>query len=253
MTCIAVIQARMGSSRLPGKVLSQLGEYSMLEQIIKRIERSNQVDQIVVATTIDSNDDPIEELCSRIGISVIRGDTFDVLSRFNLVIDSIPEAEIIVRITADCPFIDPDLIDSAVNYLKLNNLDFVANRLPPPWKRTYPLGLDVEVCTRKALIQANDLAREPFQREHVMPYIYREGSEFQFEILNFHEDLSSFRWTVDTPEDLVAVRELQKLCGPEPFSWLKVLAIAKENPWISKLNSEIKHKSVAIVDERWKQ
>ena len=251
MTCVAVIQARMGSSRLPGKVLEQLGEYSMLEQIIRRIERANHVDQIVVATTTDSSDDQIEELCLRIGIPIIRGDIFDVLSRFNLVIESIPEAEVIVRITADCPFIDPELIDSAIEHLRINNLDFVANRLPPPWKRTFPLGLDVEVCTRNALLKANELASESFQREHVMPYIYREGSEFTYQVLDFAEDLSSYRWTVDTPEDLAAVRELQKLCGPEPYSWLKVLTVAQENPWISEINAQIEHKSVAAVDERW--
>lgn len=253
MSVIAVIQARTGSSRLPGKVLKAVGNVSMLEKIISRINRSNTVEKIVVATTDDPSDDLIEELCSEMGIAAVRGDTYDVLSRFNSVINSFPEATIVVRITADCPFVDPELIDDAVQLLRNKNLDYVANRLPPPWKRTYPLGLDVEVCSAEALKVAYKKASEPFQREHVMPYIYRQNSEFSFEIIQLNRDLSNFRWTVDTPEDLEVVKLLDQLCGDEPFGWTKVLEVAESNPWISKINSSIEHKSVSDVDSRWNE
>lgn len=251
MSVIAVIQARTGSSRLPGKVLKDVGNVSMLEKIISRIGRSNTVDNIVVATTDDPSDDLIENLCSQMGIAVVRGDTFDVLSRFNSVLDAFPDANIVVRITADCPFVDPELIDDSVQLLRNQNLDFVANRLPPPWKRTFPLGLDVEVCTAQALKIAHNNASEAFQREHVMPYIYRQDSQFSFEIIQLDEDLSHYRWTVDTPEDLEAVRALDQLCGDEPFGWTKVLEVAECHPWISEINSAVEHKSVSEVDTRW--
>lgn len=251
MSVIAVIQARTGSSRLPGKVLKDVGNVSMLEKIISRIGRSNTVDNLVVATTDDPSDDLIEDLCSQMGIAVVRGDTFDVLSRFNSVLDAFPDANIVVRITADCPFVDPELIDDSVQLLRNQNLDFVANRLPPPWKRTFPLGLDVEVCTAQALKIAHNNASEAFQREHVMPYIYRQDSQFSFEIIQLDQDLSSYRWTVDTPEDLEAVIALDKLCGEEPFGWTKVLEVAESHPWISEINSAVEHKSVSEVDTRW--
>lgn len=220
--------------------------------VIERFRRARQVDEVVVATTRDASDDPVETAALAAGARVVRGSTHDVLSRYGTVLEQFPEADVVARVTADCPFIDPNLIDLVVTTLREAGADFVANRLPPPWRRTYPIGLDVEACTREALLVACRNAKERHQREHVMPYLYENSDRFETIVLDLPEDLSNFRWTVDTPEDLDAARELAKLAGPEPFGWKRILRIAKDNPWIGYLNANTVHKSVDQIDERWK-
>jgi spore coat polysaccharide biosynthesis protein SpsF len=252
MKCVAVIQARMTSSRLPGKVLLPIGEKSMLQMIFERISRAQLVDEIVVATTSNSSDDSIESEATKFGIKTVRGDEFDVLDRYFAVLQDNPEISEIVRITADCPLVDPAIIDDVISLRRSENADYASNRLPPPWSRTFPLGLDVEVVTSEALAKAASEAKLKFEREHVMPYFYTNPDKFKVSVMDLDEDFSQYRWTVDTEKDLLAVRELVSLCGKEPFSWRQILEVAKKNPWIGEINQDVLHKSVSDEDSRWK-
>ncbi len=178
---VAIIQARMASSRLPGKVLMDIAGRPMLSFVVARASRSASVDAVVVATTTDPSDDAVVEYCESHGVDHTRGSQFDVLDRYYQTARHLG-AGTVVRITADCPAIDPQLIDEAVGTLDGNvrehalmpqaQFDFVANRLPPPFHRTYPIGLDVEVCSFAALERAWEEGREAQHREHVMPYLY---------------------------------------------------------------------------------
>jgi spore coat polysaccharide biosynthesis protein SpsF len=194
---IAIIQGRMSSSRLPGKILVDIAGQPMLRRVFLRASRAATVTETIFATTTDPSDDPVAEYCDFSGIPFTRGNLYDVLDRYYQTAAQV-RADVVVRITADCPVIDPALIDEAVNAIwgRLGGMpdplenrkrpllpdelvfaaDFVCNRLPPPFHRTYPIGLDVEVCTFDALKKAWNEAKEPQHREHVMPYFY-EGVE----------------------------------------------------------------------------
>ncbi|HEY8721825.1 glycosyltransferase family protein [Pengzhenrongella sp.] len=251
MSVVAVIQARFGSSRLPGKVLEDVGGRPMLEKVIQRVFRATSVDDVIVATTDSVTDDSVSAVARGVGATVHRGSTLDVLDRFKTAIGLYDDADLVVRVTADCPFVDPGLIDDAVAKLRSTDADFVANRLPPPFARTYPVGLDVEVTTAAAIRCAWREATEPHQREHVMPYLYDPPGRFRVSILDLAEDLSNFRWTVDTRADLLAVRALAEVVGPEPFSWRDVLAQARKCPAIGRLNAREVQKGLRVTDERW--
>jgi len=147
---VAIIQGRMDSSRLPGKILADIAGQPMLTRVYTRTSRAQTLDAVTFATTADSSDDPVAEYCDLSGIPFTRGRQFDVLDRYYQTAKH-AKADVIVRITADCPVIDPGLIDDVVNTLLEDDYDFVCNRLPPPWHRTYPIGLDVEACTFKVL------------------------------------------------------------------------------------------------------
>ena len=263
---IAIIQGRMASSRLPGKVLLDLGGKPMLGRVVERIRRAKKLDGFIVATTGDVSDDPVEGYCRQAGYPVFRGDMFDVLDRFYQAACQV-KAEIIVRVTADCPVIDPALLDQTVDEFFRSAADFGANRLPPPWKRTYPIGLDVEVCTFQALERAWKEADQKFQREHVMPYFYEgipanafdpTGNSlvvsprgFRVLLLNHQPDLGSLRWTVDTPEDLELMRQVYaRFGGRDDFSWLDVLELFQREPELSRLNAGIHHKTAFDEDAR---
>ena len=172
---VAIIQGRMSSSRLPGKILADIAGQPMLQRVFIRTSRAATVNETIFATTTDSSDDPVEEYCDFSGIPFTRGSLYDVLDRYYQTAKQ-AKADVVVRITADCPVIDPVLIDDVVNTLIDGEYDFVCNRLPPPWHRTYPIGLDVEACTFKVLAKAWKEAKEPQHREHAMPYFY-EGVE----------------------------------------------------------------------------
>jgi len=251
MTTVAVVQARAGSSRLPGKVLERIGQHTMLGKVITRLGRARSLDGIVVATTDSTADDAVEFEARRAGAEVVRGATYDVLSRFGRVLVLQPTIDVVVRVTADCPFIDPEVIDEVVGMRAARGLDFAANRLPPPAPRTFPVGLDVEVATRQALESAVREASSPHHREHVMPFIYENPERFSVGIHELDEDLSGYRWTVDTPDDLAAVIELDRRAGSEPYSWRDVFRIAQQHPWIGELNSAARQKDVREVDARW--
>jgi spore coat polysaccharide biosynthesis protein SpsF len=246
---VTIIQARMSSSRLPGKVLKDIAGKPMLAWVVERSRLSRMVDEVVVATSIDPSDDPVESLCIERGYRVYRGDLYDVLDRYYQVA-RLYHADVIVRLTGDCPLIDPGVIDHTLEEFYKAGVDFAANRLPPPWKRTYPIGLDTEVCTFEALQRAWKEAKETYQREHVMPYFYDQEGRFRILLVNHDPDFGSLRWTVDTPEDLDLVRRIFVHFQPrEDFSWLEVLELFKRHPELAAINQSIKAKMTQEVDK----
>jgi spore coat polysaccharide biosynthesis protein SpsF len=293
---LAIIQARRASSRLSGKVLLDIAGQPMLVRVVERTRRARTITRVVVATTTELSDDPVEALCVERGYPCYRGSQYDVLDRYYQAARNFG-AEIIVRITADCPVIDPGVIDKTVGVflyppngvsgmagvqspLAVRHLpfDFVANRLPQPWSRTVPIGLDVEVCSFIALEQAWKEADQPFHREHVMPYFY-EGvppealqpsgdissmgsdawyvvqavSQRGFSVAQLHHfpDYGSLRWTVDTPADLELLRQVYaRFPDRDDFSWLDVLALFKREPELAQINANVKHKTAFDVDTR---
>lgn len=251
---VAIVQARMGSTRLPGKVLLDIKGKPMLARVVDRCRRAAHVDQVIVATTTDKSDDPIAAMCIERGYPFFRGSSQDVLDRYYQAAKTF-QAEVIARITADCPLIDPGLIDEVIADLfggqTMPTWDFAANRLPPPWKRTYPIGLDVEVCTFQALERAWREAELPYQREHVMPYLYEIDGRFRVRILQHEPDLGALRWTVDTSQDLELVREIYaRFDGRDDFSWQEVLELFGREPELAAINASVVHKSVGDVDQR---
>jgi len=266
---IAIIQARMGASRLPGKVLLDLGGQPMLQRVVTRTRRARLLDGVVVATTSEAPDAAIEAYCRAQDIPVYRGSLHDVLDRFYQAA-RLQAAEVIVRITADCPVIDPALIDETValitEHWPLNTIDFAATRLPPPWRRTYPIGLDVEACTFTALERAWKEADQAYHREHVLPFLYEgvtldqariargtSARGFRIAQLNHDPDYGTLRWTVDTPEDLELLRQVYaRFAGRDDFTWQEVLALFEREPELGRINAGVAHKSAFDVDERQK-
>jgi spore coat polysaccharide biosynthesis protein SpsF len=249
---VAIIQGRMSSSRLPGKILMDIGGEPMLIRVVNRVRRAQTVDQVVIATTEDPSDDPVEALCNDRGVPIYRGSLFDVLDRFYQAA-SLFQATTVVRVTADCPLIDPGEIDHVVRAFHEQQVDFAANRLPPPWKRTYPIGLDVEVCKFEVLERAWHEAGDAYHREHVMPYIYEIPDRFNVLVLDYPVDYSMLRWTVDTAEDLDVVRLIyQHFSNQDTFSWLEVLDLYDQRPELLHMNEYVTHNPFNAVDERSK-
>ncbi|MBK8618686.1 MAG: glycosyltransferase family protein [Anaerolineales bacterium] len=262
---VAIIQGRMSSSRLPGKILADIAGQPMLTRVYTRTLRAATLDEVIFATTTDASDDPVAEYCDFSGIPFTRGSQFDVLDRYYQTALK-AKADVVVRITADCPVIDPLLIDDVVNTLLEDEYDFACNRLPPPWTRTYPIGLDVEACTFKVLKKAWKEAKEPQHREHAMPYFY-EGVQlttvnrqlqtglsprgFNIALLHHTTDFGDYRWTVDTPEDLEFMRQVYaRFDGRDDFTWKEVLDLVHDNPELPKINEGVQHKTLKDIDTR---
>jgi spore coat polysaccharide biosynthesis protein SpsF len=240
----------MGSSRLPGKVLKDIGGKTMLERVVLRARRSQLVGQVVVATTTEESDDPVESFCKYHGFPCFRGDPYDVLDRYYQAAKFLG-ANAIVRLTADCPLIDPGEIDRTVKAFYHADVDFAANRLPPPWKRTTPIGMDTEVVTFNALEQAWREAESKYAREHVMPYIYEKEGRFRILLVDHDPDLGHLRLTVDTPEDLVLIRKIYEEFGnKDDFSLDAILGLLDDNPEMLEINAGVKHKDFRDVDQR---
>jgi spore coat polysaccharide biosynthesis protein SpsF len=247
---VAIIQARMGSSRLPGKVLLDLAGKPMLQWVVERVRQSTLVDETVVATTIDPADARIAEFCGQQGIPFTRGSLQDVLDRYYQAAVQ-HKADVVVRVTADCPLIDPQVIDHVLKRFTEAQVDFAANRLPPPWKRTWPIGLDTEVVTFAALRRAWQEAALPFEREHVMPYFYDTEGRFKTLLVDHDPDYGHLRWTVDTPQDLQLVRRIaEHFSSRMDFSWLEILDFTQSHPELSSINADVRAKQTFETDER---
>lgn len=239
---VAIIQARMGSERLPGKVLLDIEGQSMLERVVARVKQSRLVNKTVVATTTNPNDDATVAAAKKLEVGVTRGSEDDVLDRFHDAADSY-EADIIVRVCADSPFIDPAVIDEAIEtFLSARPpVDYASNKLSP----TFPLGLDIEVFSRAALERAWREATESFQRAHVTVYIYQNPSIFSLIPVATSRNLHAMRWTVDTPEDLEFARQVfKRLEGRNDFRWLDVVSIVESEPHLAHINSHLRPKHV---------
>lgn len=262
---VVIIQGRMSSSRLPGKILADIAGQPMLQRVFIRTARAATVTEAIFATTTDPSDDPVAEYCGFSGIPCTRGSLYDVLDRYYQTARQ-AKADVVVRVTADCPVIDPGLIDDVVKTLLEGEYDFVCNRLPPPWHRTYPIGLDVEACMFSRLEKAWMEANEPQHREHAMPYFYegvelspisRHRSEgisprgFRIALLNHSTNFGDYRWTVDTPEDLEFIRQVySRFDGRDDFGWKEVLDLVHNEPQLMQINAGVKHKSLKDIDER---
>lgn len=247
---IAIIQARMGSSRLPGKVLKEICGEPLLIRVVVRARRAQTLGQVIVATTDDPQDDPVAEICRSRGIPCYRGHPLDVLDRYYQAAQLF-DAETVVRLTGDCPLIDPQKIDRTVQAFFDARVDFAANRLPPPWKRTTPIGMDTEVVTFTALKRAWHEADTSYAREHVMPYIYEQDGRFSLLLVEHEPDLSGYRLTVDTPEDLALIRKIYEHfdCTDE-FLLGDMIALLKTRPKWMALNAEVIHKDYRESDTR---
>jgi spore coat polysaccharide biosynthesis protein SpsF len=270
---IAIIQARMKSSRLPDKVMLDIAGKPMLQHVIERTSRAKMVQQVVVATTTGADEDPIAELSASINVPCFRGSLQDVLDRYYQCAKKY-SPDVVVRITADCPVIDAGLIDETVSVLlgetEGNGLwqpqgdprlygqstasgipwDYAATRLPPPWRRSYPIGLDVEAFTFSALETAWHEAKEQHDREHVLPYLYEVENRFRCIIGAHQPDCGHHRWTVDTPTDLELIRQIYSRLQGEDFSWKDVLRLVKQQPELSMINADVPHKTYLDVDNR---
>jgi spore coat polysaccharide biosynthesis protein SpsF len=239
MTTLIIVQARMTSTRLPGKVLLPLAGEPMLTRLVERLRRVQRADGIVVATTTNATDDPIAVLCEQLCVPCHRGSEHDVLSRYA---DAarLHGADVVVRITSDCPLIDPALIDRVIATHEDGDSDYVSNMLPATW----PYGMAVEVFSAAALAQAHAEATQPAEREHVTPFIYWHPERYRLRNVDSPVDLSHHRWTVDTPEDYELVRRLFETLYPTHplFTQGDILEVLDAHPDWLLLNQHIQQK-----------
>jgi spore coat polysaccharide biosynthesis protein SpsF len=240
MTIVAIIQARTGSTRLPGKVLLPLLGEPMLKRVVERVGRSLSLNLVVVATTMLPEDDPIAMLADAEGWPLERGSELDLLDRYVQAARA-HSADIVVRITSDCPLIDPDVIDSTLRAFEKAQCDYASNALEP---RTYPRGLDVEVVTMTSLERAWQEDTNSAWREHVTPYIYRHPEAFRLLRVPSPDDRSGLRWTVDTPEDFELVSRIYDALGTADFGWRQALAVIEAHPEWEDLNRAVRQKVV---------
>jgi spore coat polysaccharide biosynthesis protein SpsF len=235
------VQARMGSTRLPGKVLKPILGKPMLAFLIERLKQVKEADALAILTTNDPADDVIVDFCKQIGVLCYRGSQEDVLARYYAVaLQRHPDA--IVRITADCPLIDPDVVDLVIRTYRNLNYDYISNS----FVTTYPRGLDTEIFSFKALERAFFEAHDPAEREHVTPYLYRHPEKFSLKNMASPQHFGHHRWTVDTPEDFLLIRYIfEHLYPTQPNFRLKdVLALLQAHPEWVKINSHIQQKTL---------
>ena len=223
MKVVSIVQARMGSSRLPGKVMKKIVGKPVIELLLKRLALSAEIDQIVVATSKDHKNKKLIKHVTNLGFECHVGSEDDVLGR---VYDAAKSncAEVVIRITGDCPLIDPVLVDSIVKEFKTSNHHYISNINPP----SYPDGLDIEVFSFSALERAHKESKTNFEREHVTPFIRNSGI---FKIKNFesNNDFSSLRWTLDEPEDFIVIDKIFNHFKPDiHFSWVDILSLYKD-------------------------
>lgn len=241
MTTAAFIQARMGATRLPGKPLLKVLGRPLLSYLIERLKRAKSLDEVIVVTSTSPRDDAIETEALKNGVKCFRGSEENVLERFYQAAQHY-HPEVIVRITADCPLIDPAVIDAAVNSFKLGPYDYVSNAL----ERTYPRGMDVEVFSFKALAESYLNAKENYEKEHVTPYIYRHPQNFVIGHQKQPENHSEWRWTVDTQEDFAVVSKLLASLYPKKpnFTLHDLTTLFLQHPEWLAMNSHIIQKTL---------
>lgn len=240
MRIVAIIQARLGSSRLPGKVLKDIGGRTMLARVVRRTRCSQLIDDVVVATTFEPNDRAIVDECKLLGVPSFLGSELDVLDRYYRAAMTF-SADVVVRITSDCPLIDPEIIDKVIQNFLDKKADYASNSLVS----TYPRGLDVEVFTFNALEKAWHEASADFQHVHVTPYIFQHPEQFKIFSVRGDENWGCYRLTVDTDEDLSLVRAVyEKINRDDLFSWRDVLELFNREPNLADVNRHIRQKSL---------
>jgi spore coat polysaccharide biosynthesis protein SpsF len=249
MKVVAIIQARMGSERLPGKVLKLLHGHSILKWVVSRVRQSRVINQVVLATTTSSKDDNIVEVCHELGVDVYRGAEQDVLGRFY---DAAVfyKADVIVRICSDCPLIDVTVIDAMLeSYISINKttrLDYLSNTL----NRTFPRGLDVEIFSFDVLKVTFEQANKPSEREHVTPFIYHNPQTFKIEQYATSTSHADLRWTLDTEEDFAFLQSLLEMCQNTDklnVTTADLIACLENNPSLIEINAHIRQKELTNV------
>ena len=249
MKVLCIIQARMGSTRLPGKVLADLAGEPMLVRVVNRVSRAETVDQVAVAISDTPEDDILERLCLARGWNYHRGHPTDLLDRYYQTMQKFG-GDPIVRVTSDCPMIDPQVIDRVVQAfadadLPPHRLAYASNIYP----RTYPRGLDTEVVSARALAKAwrERGDADPAYKEHVTPYIARRPWDFPFRsVLNTSNQAHKFiRWTVDTQEDLEVIQGIYRRFGNDRFTWLEALSLVARAPHLMAGNQHVQQRRLA--------
>lgn len=231
-----IIQVRVGSQRLPKKVLKKILGKPMILYVLKRVKRIKNIEQIMIATTIQKEDDIIVKIAKENGIAVFRGSEIDVLDRYYNCAKKF-NADPIIRITSDCPLIDPFLVDDILEFYMKHNFDYVSNTIVP----TYPDGLDIEIFSFKTLENAAINAKMRSEREHVSPYIKNHPEKFKLFNYKNENDLSNYRWTVDEEEDLLFVRKIYSKMKPDVvFKYQKILELLSSFPDLLKINQGFK-------------
>ncbi len=251
MKVLALVQARMGSTRLPNKVMKPISGTPMIELLLARLSRAKEVSQIVVATSVDERNQPLVEHVQKLGYACEQGSENDVLDRF-VQASRAHHADVVVRITGDCPLVDPALVDEAIRRFMVAGVDYLSNTNPP----TYPDGLDIEVCAFSALEQASYETSKPFDREHVTPYL-REPGRFRTAAMQYSQDLSAMRWTVDEQTDFAVIEKVFQYFHPRTaFTWGEVLDLQQRQPDIFNINRHLSRNEGATMDtgqKLWKR
>ena len=238
---VIIVQARMGSTRLPGKILMQVLGKPLLAFLAERLRRVSQSDQIVVATTESERDLPVVTLCAQLGLDCVRGSEHDVLARYDQAARE-HGAHLVVRITSDCPLLDPAVVDEAITLYRRGGFDYVSNALRPG----YPLGMAVEVLAASLLSRAAAEATAPEEREHVTPFVYRRPEQFSIGHLALESAHGKERWTVDTAEDFELIRRILEALYPSTpaFTMHDVLALLGRYPHWRDINAAVRQKTL---------
>jgi len=234
---IAIVQARTGSTRLPSKVLLPLGEKFSIQWVIDRIKKCKEIDSVLLATTTHKSDDALESLCKDMGIVCFRGSENDVLDRYYSTAKffNLGSNDIVVRITGDCPLIDPEICGNVISLIKSKDLDYVSNTVTC----TFPDGLDCEAMKFGTLEKSWQQAKLKYEREHVTQYILRHPELFKIGNYTHVEDLSALRWTLDTPEDYQFIKAVIEGIGNEHFDMKDILNFLEKHPELHNINSSI--------------
>lgn len=224
---LAILQARMSSSRLPGKVMAPVLGEPMIGRQVERLRRAQRIDKLVVATSTDPSDDPLAAYATKLNLTVFRGALSDVLGRFCAVLEAHRRVSAVVRLTADCPLADPALIDEVIAHHFATDADYTSNTLG---ERTYPHGLDTEVIRPAVLMEAAHRAVDPYEREHVTAYVYRRPEVYRLAGVRRARSLADLRWTVDFPADLAFVRDVYaRLYPTDPAFSTEAIAALRVN------------------------
>ncbi|MEG6584989.1 glycosyltransferase family protein [Dendrosporobacter sp. 1207_IL3150] len=241
MRTVIIVQARMTSTRLPGKVLKEVLDKPLLQYQIERLKRVKSAEELVIATTTNSTDQPIVNLCNKLGVSIFRGSEEDVLGRYYHAATTYG-AEAVVRLTSDCPLLDPQLVDNVIQLYKKSYPDYhyASNVLT----RSFPRGMDTEVFSYTALAEAFIEANVKPEREHVTSFIYNRPGRYKTINYLYKEDQSRHRWTVDTPEDFELVSRIIKSIYPakECFTLEDCIELLNKNPEWENINAAIEQK-----------
>jgi len=244
MKMVAIIQARMGSTRLSGKVMKELKGKTVLSHVIERVRQSKMIDDIIIATTILDKDDVIEQEAIKYGAKVFRGSEEDVLSRYYYAAKE-NNADIVIRITSDCPLIDSNVIDEIIRYYLNNDYEIVTNAGSDLSQRTYPRGLDTEIFSFQMLENAFSKAKQKYQREHVTPHIYENSDKIYFYKNSI--DYSKYRWTLDTEEDyeLINIIYDRLYKGKHDFYLDDIIKLFYNEPQLIRINEHIEQKKLS--------